>query len=377
MSKTTKTITAVVVVVVIVTVWIVVNQKSTKDNAIKIGAILSLTGGSSFYGEHAQRGIDFALSKINSSGGINGKSLSIVYEDSQGQPKIGVDAIGKLIAEGTKVIVGGDVSGITLAMAPIAEQNKILLIAPAGAAPAITNAGDYIFRTKVSAAVESKTVAQYIANVLKVKKVAFLYQNSDYGKGVFTPFKADIAAFGVSTIAEENYETDSTDFRTQLTKLKNKSADLIVLAGYPKEVGEILKEAYELGINKTFFAHSGSIGPDIIKVGGDSANGLIYMSEIKLDLNDIATADFYAAYKQKYNEDPEIFSMLGYDTLMVLSDGLKKCSLDSECIKNYLYGVKNYPGITGLISFDQNGDIVRDSFSTYTIQNGQFVPYEE
>ena len=375
MTKTKKLIIGFLGLVLITGVIFVSAVKNKPDDSIKIGAILSLTGGSSaFYGEHAKRGIDIAVAKINSSGGINGKSLSVVYQDSQGQQSDGISALNKLMAEGVKVIIGGDVSGITLAMAPVAEKNKVILIAPAGAAPAITNAGDYIFRTKVSAAVESKIVAQYLGQEQKIKKVAFLYQNSDYGKGVFVPFKADLDVVGVKTVAEENYQLDSLDFRTQLTKLKASPAEVIILAGFSKEVGEILKEAREFGIEKKFFAQSGAVGPDVIKFGGKSADGLVYLSELMPDVSNPATADFLKVYKQKYNEDLEFFSMLACDTLMVIGDGLKKCSDNTDCLKSYLYSIKDYPGITGPISFDQNGDIVRNTLVPFTIKNGQFVP---
>ena len=333
---------------------------------------MPLSGGAaSFYGEYGQRGLMLALEDLNKD--FNQKRISVTIEDSQDQPKLGINAVNKLINQGIHFVIGGQISGVTLAMAPIVEQNKVLLIVPGSASPKVTDAGDYIFRTKVSAAIEAKKVSDFIVNELSIRKVAFLYQNSDYGVGVFNVLKAEMEKGGVIMTNDEHFEIGSVDMRTQLTKIKSSDAELVLLAGYPKDIGQILRQASELKLDKKFFAHSGSIGPDVVKVGGTGAENLLFLYEISVNKEDQKTKSFFDRYEQKYSDSPELFSMIAYDTTVLLGEKIRECKEDVECVKNALYNTVNYPGITGLINFDNKGDIIRDLFTLFTIKEGKFV----
>ena len=369
------------VIIILLIIWGIValgggENELVSEEPIKIGAILPLTGNASFYGEYGKQGLELALEDINNDGGVNGHPLEIVYEDSLGQPKAGLQAINKLIFEGFKVIIGDIISGVTLTMAPVAEKNKVILIANGSATPKMREAGDYIFRTKASADIEVVAGIDFIEK-LKVDEVAFLYQNSEYGTSIFNTMKSGLQKIGINVDGEERFEIGTTDMRTQLTKLMSSDSDYIILAGYPKQIGFILKQADELGMSKNFFAHSGSIGPDIIKVAGDSAEDLIFLYESQIDNSQKRTLAFFENYRRKYNEEPELFSMIAYDTLFVLRDKIEECSLDTDCIKDSLYNTKNFEGISGKISFDKNGDIIREFFTPMTIKQGRFIKYEE
>ena len=372
MNKNKKITIIVVVIVAIVLIGYVVLRNQQKNNEINIGVVLPLSGGAaSFYGEYGQRGLMLALEDLNKD--FNQKKISVTIEDSQDQPKLGINAVNKLINQGIHFVIGGQISGVTLAMAPIVEQNKVLLIVPGSASPKVTDAGDYIFRTKVSAAIEAKKVSDFIVNELSIRKVAFLYQNSDYGVGVFNVLKAEMEKGGVIMTNDEHFEIGSVDMRTQLTKIKSSDAELVLLAGYPKDIGQILRQASELKLDKKFFAHSGSIGPDVVKVGGTGAENLLFLYEISVNKEDQKTKSFFDRYEQKYSDSPELFSMIAYDTTVLLGEKIRECKEDVECVKNALYNTVNYPGITGLINFDNKGDIIRDLFTLFTIKEGKFV----
>jgi branched-chain amino acid transport system substrate-binding protein len=170
--------------------------QDTQSDEIKIGAILPLTGEAAEYGEDAKLGIDLAVEEINAAGGINGKMIQVVYEDSQATPSQGVAAIQKLITvDKVPVIIGAMASSVTLAIAPIAEENKVVLLSPASTAPQITEAGDYIFRNEVSDAYGGKAQAELTWDELGIKNVAILCINNDYGVGTADTFKKN---FGTS-----------------------------------------------------------------------------------------------------------------------------------------------------------------------------------
>lgn len=359
-----KILALLAVIVLVLIGWFVLN-KTKAGETLKLGAALSLSGTtSSFYGEYAQRGLEIARNEVNAAGGVLGKQVEIVYEDTGGDKKLAVNAINKLIQGGNSFIFGDPVSGTTLAMAPIAEAQKVLLFAPGASNPNMTTAGDYIFRTKLSAAVEGVEAGKYIAQVMQPKRVAFIYQNSDYGKGVFESFKKELEAAKIKIVKNEPFATGSNDMRSNLLSIKSENPDLVVIAAFPKEVGIIMKQAKEVGINSQFFTHSGSVGPDIDLVAGKSAEGLKYLTELDLSASNTKRIEFSKVYSAKYNKDPELFSSLAYDAFMLTTDAIKSCgSVDADCIKAYLYSIKDYDGASGKTSFDQNGDIVPRSLA--------------
>jgi len=380
MNQQTKTyvLGALGLVLVIGLIWWGQARREEVKDSIRIGVLMPLSAGTgSFYGQYGRRGLELAQEKINAEGGINGSNLQLVYENSEGKPRVGVQAITKLLNEEIRVFIGDQISGVTLAVAPIVEENKALLIVPGSASPKVSEAGDYIFRTKVSANIESKTAAQFIAQDLGAKRVAFLYQNSDYGVGVFAALKTDATQAGMQIVAEELFDIGATDVRSQLAKLKNSAAEYILVAAYPQETGVIMRQAKELGVQQKFFVHSGSIGPDTIKEAGAAADGLLFLYEIRLDTSREETDEFIKRYREKYGEQPELFSSLAYDTLLLLADKARTCSTDTECLKGALYQTRDFAGVTGVIGFDSNGDIVRNDFTPMTIIGGQFVRYDQ
>ncbi|MEY2640823.1 MAG: hypothetical protein RL150_216 [Candidatus Parcubacteria bacterium] len=345
---------------------------SVSGETIKIGALQSINAGTaSAYGEFAQRGMSLALEDLNAVRGARPIELDI--QDSQAQPKVGVTAFNNLIANGNMFVIGDIFGGVTLAVAPIAEERKIIYFTPGSSPPAVTQAGDYIFRSKVSAAVEGKMLTSYLIDTLQVKRVALLSQNSQYGKGVQDTMKANLEAAGIPITNQELYEIGALDFKTQLVKIKEKKPDIVVVTGFPKEVGQMLKQAKEIGVDTQFIAHSGSVGPDIIEIAGSAADELLVLLETTPNLEEKETKRFYERHIERYGEEPEIFTLLAYDTLMILGKVARDCNADVECVKQGLYNFSG-EGITGPLSFDQNGDVVRNNFTPFVIRGGTLVP---
>lgn len=213
-----------------------------KEKEIKIGAILPLTGDAAKYGESAKRAIDLAVEEINSTGGIKGSKIKVIYEDDQALPEKGVSAIQKLITvDKVHVVIGAMPSSVTLAMAPIAEKNKVVLFSPASSNPKITEAGDYIFRNDVSDIFEGGKMADETWQRLKFRKAAVLYINNDYGVGIKDVFVYRFTVLGGEIVATENFEQGTTDFRTQLTKIKQGNPEAVYIVGYKEQI-QILKQ---------------------------------------------------------------------------------------------------------------------------------------
>lgn len=333
---------------------------SQKSDTIKIGAILPLTGDGARYGQSAKNGIELALSLINEVGGISGKSISIIYEDSQMLPREGINAINKLInIDKVQVIIGAMASSVTLSIAPIAEQNKIVLLSPASSTPEITEAGDYVFRNTYSDIYEGERMGKYAYNQLGFSQVAILHINNDFGVGLSNEFSNSFNNAGGEILINESYQQGVTDFRTQLTKIINVKPDAIYLVGY-SEMGYIVRQMRELVIVQPIISCIMFQDPKILQIAGEAAEGIIYSyPSYNPDSDSKHISDFVSKYEKKFNEEPDIYAASAYDALNILAKAIDSNGIKSNDIKDGLYSIRNYPGVTGDTSFDKNGDVIK------------------
>lgn len=373
MKKIWVGIIVVIIAALVVVAIVTQTKKDSISKEIRIGAILPLTGESAKYGESTKRGIDLAIDKINKKGGVNHKEIAIIYEDDKGEPKSGVASINKLIdIDKVTCILGPIWSSVALAVAPIAEKNKVVLLSPAASAPALSNAGDYIFRNVLSDLYEASALAKFAYIELNLRKVGILYINNDFGLGHKESFKLKFESLGGKIITTESFEQDSTDFRTQLVKLNELHPDAVYLVGY-KEMGRALKQAKELGVDYHFLSFSMFEDPDILKIAGSAAEGTYYsLQTFDPQSPDEVVQKFVANYKAVYGLQPDIFAGLGYDAMNIISIAVEKADINSEKIKEVLYTIKDFPGVTGKTTFDSNGDVMK-TVSIKKVENGEFI----
>jgi len=347
-----------------------------EKEVVKIGAILPLTGDAASYGQDAKAGLDLAVHVLNSAAGVSGKKLQVIYEDSKADPREGTNAIRKLIeVDKVQVIVGEMASSVTLAIAPIAEENKVVLISPGSSSPLITYAGDYIFRTDVSDTFEGKAMAESAYNTLSLRKVAIIYINNDYGVGVNAVFKEEFQRLGGIIAGSESFQQEATDFRTQISKVSNASPDGLYIIGY-KEIIPLLKQIREMGLQVQILSTALFEDPEIIEKLGTAADGVIYMSR---DYDPESKEDnvhaFLTAFEEMYQKKPDFyFAAQAYDAMMILAIVMEKSGYQGANIKDGLYAVEGYNGVSGLMTFDSNGDVIK-SMKLRTVRNGLFVDY--
>ena len=221
------------------------NQNKPKEE-IKIGAILPLTGESAFWGINIKNGIALGVEEINNNGGVQGKTINIIYEDTKGDGKTGTEAIHKLITtDNVQAVIGDVISSVILAVAPITEKNKIPLIS-FGESVAITYAGDYIFRNWNSAASDIKITSEYAAQYSK--KMIVLSQNDAYGKSAKGLMQDYLAKNNVQIVFQSEFNKGESDFRTLITQFKNLDFDGIYMAGFYEEAITFLKQCKELNV---------------------------------------------------------------------------------------------------------------------------------
>lgn len=366
-----------IVAVIGLAVVLVITQRGQQANEVAIGVIAPLTGDSAKYGEDIKRGYDLAVQEINEAEGVRGRKLHLIYEDSEGKPDKAVAAALKLIVKDkVPAILGPLWSSPTLAVAPICEKKKVVLLSSGASSPDITKAGDYIFRNELSDEYGAEQTARLFFNLV-FKQIAMLYINNDFGTGYRKVMERVYSELGGSIVIAESFEQGANDFRAQLTKIKEKNPKALFVVGY-KETILILRQLKELGIKPQILSVALFEDPEILEKVGDVAEGAIYTYYGTFDpkSQDERVKHFVETFTRKYGKAPEYYAPIGYDAVKVLALAMEKGGFDSMGIKNALYATKDFPGLSGTTSFDQNGD-VQKPIILKTVKNGKFVRYSD
>lgn len=349
------------------------NKPVTDTSPIKIGWMGPLTGDVATVGVVAKQAVELAVKQVNDAGGINGRLLEVTYEDTSCDAKAGNNAGNKLInVDKVPVIVGELCSGPLLAVAPLAEQNKVVVVGAGTTAPAISEAGDYIFRVVPSDSYQGKFAAQFAYNTLNKRKVAVLYAKSDFTEGLATVFTDEFKRSGGEIVLSDNFLQTSRDLRTQLTKIKNSGADLIYFPTYTESGVAGLKQAKDLGIKTQILGVDVFDDPKLQAANG--AEGALYTMPMSPTTEEFKTK-FLATTGLK---ELPVYVTQSYDALNVVATALKQISgnITGEEIKNELYKIKNYKGVSGDIGFDEKGDLVGAKYEVKIIKNGKGEIYQ-
>ncbi len=359
------------VVILIVILTLTFKVLKTTDKNIEIGALLPLSGNAAIYGQSMESGIELAVEEINKNRGINGKGLKITYEDSKGDPKTAVTTLS--LMENIPVVITA-ISGVVLSTAPLANEKEIILLNVGAKSPLISEAGDYVFSNIPNSNYDEKLFVKFVKENLNINKIAIIHINNDYGVGTSKAFNKYFTESGGDILISETYETDATDFKTQLTKIKAKDPEAIFLVGL-KEQGLVLKQAKELGINKRWLAPEGFAQPEIIKIAGGAAENVIFHTpNFDLRSQSEPTKSFVEDYKSRYSKDPDIYAANSYDATMLLATAIKEVGPNSQKIKDWLYNINNFQGVSGIIKFDFNGDVIKPILIK-TIKNQQITEF--
>lgn len=333
---------------------------STKqENApagIKIGVTFPLTGEMGAWGERAKNGALLGVKQVNSKRSGDDQ-FKLIMEDTKSLPATGVTIITKLInVDKVKFVIGDLSSGVTLAMAPIAEQAQVLLLAPGASSPNVRDAGEYIFRDWTSDDYDGSVLARAAKSELNAKTVAIFYQDNTYSEGLATAFKNEAAKISLNVIAPERIPGSAKNYRDIIEKYRNRSFDLIFLAAHSEQSAQFFKQAKEAGLKQIMVGCVAIEGPEFLKMypGADD----IYYSSIPLapERNPVF-AEFAKKYKAEYGVLPDVAAAHAYDAVLLYDRVIPSAKTTVEQAKQSLLKLKNFPGATGIMSFDEKGDV--------------------
>lgn len=347
-------------------------QVQEDKTPIKLGWLGALTGDVSSIGTVDRQAAELAVKEINDAGGVNGRQLEMIYEDAACDAKIGSNAGNKLInIDKVVAIVGGLCSGETLAVAPVAEQNKVIMMATGATSPAITNAGDFIFRVVASDSYQGKYAANFVYNTLGKRKAAVVYAKTDYTEGLATVFSEEFKKLGGEVVLTDTFLQTDRDLKTQLTKVKESNAEIMCFFAHT-EAGIVgLKQAKELGLSMPILGPETFSDPKVVAAQG--TEGVMYTLPVSKDSESFKNA--FLAFASR--TDVPVYAAQTYDAVKILAQAIKNVGTDTTKIKDELYKTQNYDGVSGSIGFDSNGDLMTAAYDVMVIKNNKAEKYQQ
>lgn len=332
-----------------------------ESNSVKIGGIFPLSGQVAVYGVECKNGVDLAIEEINAAGGINGKPVVLVSEDDEGNPDKTVNAFKKLSTkDGVKVVIGSLTSGCTQAITTLSQASKVVQIAPAATAPAITDAGDFIFRACFIDPFQGTVGGKFAAETLGKKRAAILYDiGNDYSVGLADNFKIAFTKAGGSIVSEESYATNDKDFNAQLTKIKNANPDVVYLPDYYGTVALIAKQLRAQGIDVPMVGADGWDG--LTSNAGDEVLGGYYSNHYAVDSTEPAVKKFVESFRAKYNKDPNSFAALGYDCVYLIRDAIVAAGAEDSIAVRDALAKTDGDYVTGHLTFDEKHNPIKSA----------------
>jgi branched-chain amino acid transport system substrate-binding protein len=339
------------------------------SNEIKVGADFELTGGVANYGKQALNGIQLAFKQANANGGVLGKKLTLVLADNKSEASEATNAMTKLITTDKVVTVMGPVvSSNVLAALQVAQDNKVPLITPTGTNEKITYDNNqlrsYVFRSCFIDPFQGKIMANFATNTLKVKNaVIYIDNSSDYSKELAKTFEELFTQNGGKIIGKEAFLQKDQDFKATLTKIKAMNPEVIFLPAYYEEVGKIVKQAREMGINVPIIGTDGWDDPKVVDFAGAAAlNNTYFSNHYSSQDTDPNVVKFIEAYKKEYNQEPGAMAALGYDAGLLLIDAITRAnSTEPAKIREALEQTKGLQLSTGLLTMDPKHNPIKSA----------------
>lgn len=251
---------------------------SAQQPTLKFGLAMPLTGGQALYGNDQVKAAQWAVDEINKKGGINGKKLEMVLLDTQADPQVGIQAVNRLVSVEKVPVFVTAWSGVVKAVAPIANDNKVVELSVGAASPDIAKLGDYVYTTFPLADVDIKAVANYSVKDMGKKKAAVLFINNETGIPAAAVYRDAVTKAGGQIVASESYDQKATDFTGPLLKIRAANPDIVHLQGLVSESPQVIAQARQLGINVPITSYSGIYNPKLIEQLGAAAEGVIATS---------------------------------------------------------------------------------------------------
>ncbi len=345
------------------------------EEPIKLGLFASLTGREAAFGQFTSRGVILAVEEINAAGGLLGRPVELVTEDTrslQGEPA----TVAKKLAVRDRVvaIINGTGSAAALEAAPVCQTAGVPFVAAVATNPFVTQAGNFIFQTCFTDPFQGTVLARFARQTLKAKRVAVLVSNDNpYSVGLTRFFRARLVADGGEIVAESKYAEGDKDFRAQLTAIKATNPEAIFASGNYTESALICKQARQLGLTVPIFGGDTWDTPTLLELGGKDVEGTYFCGHFSPDSSDPRAQGFVTRFRARWGAAPDTGGSLGYEAVMVIADALRRAgSSDRRLLRDALAATKDFAGVTGRITIEANRTATKSAV-IFAVRDGRFV----
>jgi branched-chain amino acid transport system substrate-binding protein len=347
-------------------------QTTDATGDIPVGVYGALTGDQAAFGSSTVQGARIAADEINAAGGINGRKIQLLVEDDQGRPEEAATVVTKLITGSNVVaLIGENSSNQSLAAAPIAQANGVPMISPSSTNPAVTEKGEYIFRVCFTDPYQGEALATFARQNLKLNTAAILVdQKNDYSVGLAGVFRKQFEAQGGRIVGQQSYSGGDSEFRPQLTALRETKPEALFIPGFYTEVGQIAIQARDLGLTVPLLGGDGWDSPTVIQIGGRSVEGAYFSDHYFVGDTRPVVQKFVTEYEKRHGKKPEATAALGYDAVYLFAEAAKRAgSLDRKAIRDQIAATKDYQGVSGTITMGPDRNPIKP-VAMIKIENG-------
>lgn len=346
---------------------------------VKIGLMAPITGSWASEGQEMKRNVELLAQELNAKGGVGGKQVEVVVEDDGGDPRTASLAAQRLTTKGVVAVIGTYGSAVTEASQNIFEEAGIVQVANGSTAVRLTEKNLKTFFRTCPRDDEQGKVGAAVVQKLGAKRVALLHDNSAYSKGLADEINGILKKAGTNVVFFDALTPKEQDYSAILTKLRAANPEVVFFTGYYPEAGLLLKQKKQMGWNVPFIGGDAINNPDLVKIAGkDAAAGFMFLSPpVPKDLDTAEAKAYLASYQKKYGEAPQsIYGVLAGDGFRVIARAIELAkSTKADAIRTALVSqVKDFPGFTGKISFNDKGDRVGELYRVYKVDpSGAFV----
>jgi branched-chain amino acid transport system substrate-binding protein len=347
----------------------------------KFGMALPITGRSALYGADQVKVAGWAVDEINKAGGVNGKKLEMIVLDTQADSQIGIQAATRLATVEKVSVFVTAWSNVVKAVAPVANDNKVLAISVGANSPTIAKLGDYVYTAFPLADVDITALAKYTATTLGKKRAAILYINNETGQVAAKVYKTTFEASGGKMAAFESYEPKATDFTGALLKIRAGNPDMVHIHGLVAEIPQIIAQMRQLGMNQRISSYSAAYNPKLVKALGAAAEGLIVTSLAPGPQDLPAVAEYVKRWKSQEGRGPYglPYTQYQYDAPYLVAAVFKYMDKNGmaqtgENARKAMLAVRSFDlPLTGKLTIGDD-HTVRKPVYLLTVKDGKFVP---
>jgi len=345
-------------------------------DTILIGHVASMTGEQATFGESTDNAIRLAVNEANAKGGVKGKKLAVKTYDDQGKPEEAAIAATRLIVNDKVLVLLGEVaSSRSLAIAPIADQNRVPQISPTSTNPRVTKDGDktrpYVFRVCFIDPFQGTVMAKFARENLKITKAAILRDvGNDYSVGLADYFAKKFQELGGTIVSDQSFKAGDQDFKAQLTTIKNKKPELVYIPAYYTDVALAGRQARELGIKVPLAGGDGWDSAKLYEIAQGALDGSFFSNHYTHESPEPRVQEFVAKYKAAYGSIPDALAALGYDAALVAIDAMSKATeLTGPAVRDAIEKTKDFPGVAGVITLDADHNAVKSAVVIGIVKN--------